>query len=393
MDLFEKARNYTIARIAQASGLYPYFIPIQNSEGTEAIIDGRRVLMFGSNNYLGLTTDPRVRKAAMDAIDKYGPSCTGSRLLNGTLEFHLELEKRLANFVGKEAALVFSTGYQVNLGVISCLVGRGDYIITDKEDHASIIDGCMLSLGEIRRFAHNDMDHLERVLAGLNKESGKFLVIDGVYSVAGDIAPLPEMIEICKKYDVRIMVDDAHSIGVLAEGRGTSAHFGVTDQIDLIMGTFSKSFASLGGFVAGDEEIIHYIQHNARSLIFSAAIPAANAASALAALDIMENEPEHTARLWANGERMRSGLQDLGFNTGKSETPIIPIIIGEFEPTLSAWKKAFEAGVYTNCFVPPGVPEGQSLLRTSYTATHTEEHIDRGLEIFEKVGLELGLIG
>lgn len=393
MDLFEKARNYTIARMAQASGLYPYFIPIQNSEGTEAIIDGRRVLMFGSNNYLGLTTDPRVRKAATEAINKYGPSCTGSRLLNGTLEFHLELERRLANFVGKEAALVFSTGYQVNLGVISCLVGRGDYIITDKEDHASIIDGCMLSLGEIRRFAHNDMEHLERVLAGLNKESGKFLVIDGVYSVAGDIAPLPEIIEICKKYDVRIMVDDAHSIGVLAEGRGTSAHFGVTDQIDLIMGTFSKSFASLGGFVAGDEEIIHYIQHNARSLIFSAAIPAANAASALAALDIMENEPEHTARLWANGERMRSGLQDLGFNTGKSETPIIPIIIGDFEPTLSAWKKAFEAGVYTNCFVPPGVPEGQSLLRTSYTATHTEEHIDRGLEIFEKVGLELGLIG
>lgn len=393
MDLFEKARNYTIARMAQASGLYPYFIPIQNSEGTEAIIDGRRVLMFGSNNYLGLTTDPRVRKAAMDAVDEFGPSCTGSRLANGTLELHLELERRLANFLGKEAALVFSTGYQVNLGVISCLVGRGDYIITDKEDHASIVDGCMLSLGELRRFGHNDMEHLERVASALDKDSGKLLVVDGVYSVSGDIAPLPEIIDICKKYNIRIMVDDAHSIGVLAEGRGTSAHFGVTDQIDLIMGTFSKSFASLGGFVAGDEEIIHYIQHNARSLIFSAAIPAANAATALKALDIMENEPEHVHRLWHNADRMRSGLKELGFNTGTSVTPIIPIIIGEFEPTLFAWKKAFEAGVYTNCFVPPAAVEGQSLLRTSYTATHTEEHIDRGLEIFEQVGLELGLIG
>jgi len=393
MDLFDKCRNFTLARMAQASGLYPYFIPIQNSEGTEALIDGRRVLMFGSNNYLGLTTDPRVRKAAMDAIDEFGPSCTGSRLANGTLELHLELERRLANFLGKEAALVFSTGYQVNLGVISCLIGRGDFIITDKEDHASIIDGCMLSLGELRRYGHNDMQHLERMLSSLDEDSGKLLVVDGVYSVAGDIAPLPEIIELCKKYKVRIMVDDAHSVGVLAEGRGTPAHFGVTDDIDLIMGTFSKSFASLGGYVAGDEDIIHYIQHHARSLIFSAAIPAANAATALAALDIMENEPEHTVRLWANAERMRSGLKDLGFNTGTSVTPIIPIIVGELEPTLLAWKKAFEAGVYTNCFVPPGVPEGHSLLRTSYTATHTDEHIDRGLEIFEQVGLELGLIG
>jgi 8-amino-7-oxononanoate synthase len=393
MDLFEKARNYTLARMAQASGLYPYFIPIKNSEGTEAIIDGRRVLMFGSNNYLGLTMDPRVRKAAMDAIEEFGPSCTGSRLLNGTLEFHLELERRLAKFLGKEAALVFSTGYQVNLGVISCLIGRGDVVITDKEDHASIVDGCLLSLGEMRRYAHNDMEHLERVLKGLDEDCGKLLVVDGLYSVGGDLAPLPEIIELCKKFDVRIMVDDAHGIGVMAEGRGTSAHFGVTDDVDLIMGTFSKSFASLGGFVAGDEDIIHYIQHNARSFIFSAAIPAANAATALAALDIMEDEPEHTARLWSNAERMRSGLKELGFNTGTSVTPIIPIIIGDFEPTLYAWKKAFEAGVYTNCFVPPGVPEGHSLLRTSYTATHTDEQIDRGLEIFEQVGRELGLIG
>jgi 8-amino-7-oxononanoate synthase len=393
MDLFDKCRDFTRARVAQAAGLYPFFIPLENNEGTEAIIDGRRVLMFGSNNYLGLTTDPRVRQASVDAVNKYGPSCTGSRFANGTLELHLELEERLATFVGKESALVFSTGYQVNLGVISGLIGRGDVVITDKEDHASIVDGCMLSLGEMRRYRHNDIDHLERLLEGLDEDSGKLVIVDGVFSVAGDIAPLPELIELCQKYNARIMVDDAHSIGVMAKGRGTSAHFGVTDQVDLIMGTFSKSFASVGGFIAGDDVVIHYIQHHARSLMFSAAIPPSNAAAALAALDIMEKEPEHTERLWANAERMRSGLNQLGFNTGTSVTPIIPIIIGELEPALFAWKNALEAGAYTNLFMPPAVPEGQCALRTSYMATHTDEQIDRGLEIFEKVGLELGLIG
>jgi 8-amino-7-oxononanoate synthase len=340
MDLFDKCRDFTRARVAQAAGLYPFFIPLENNEGTEAIIDGRRVLMFGSNNYLGLTTDPRVRQASVDAVNKYGPSCTGSRFANGTLELHLELEERLATFVGKESALVFSTGYQVNLGVISGLIGRGDVVITDKEDHASIVDGCMLSLGEMRRYRHNDIDHLERLLEGLDEDSGKLVIVDGVFSVAGDIAPLPELIELCQKYNARIMVDDAHSIGVMAKGRGTSAHFGVTDQVDLIMGTFSKSFASVGGFIAGDDVVIHYIQHHARSLMFSAAIPPSNAAAALAALDIMEKEPEHTERLWANAERMRSGLNQLGFNTGTSVTPIIPIIIGELEPALFAWKNA-----------------------------------------------------
>lgn len=392
MDIFKKCYNYQLARMAQASGLYPYFIPIENSEGTEAIINGRRVLMFGSNNYLGLTMDARVRQAATDAIGKYGPSCTGSRLANGTLEMHLELERRLAKFVGMEAALVFSTGYQVNLGVISCLVGRGDVVITDKEDHASIVDGCMLAFGEMRRFNHNDLDHLERVLKGISEEVGKLVVVDGVYSVGGDLAPLPEIIPLCKKYGARLMVDDAHSLGVMGGGRGTSAHFGVTDQVDLIMGTFSKSFASLGGFIAGDEDIIHYIQHNARSLIFSAAIPAANAATALAALDIMENEPQHIERLWVIADRWRSGLKKLGFDTGSTVTPITPIIIGELEPTLFAWKKTFEAGVYTNCFVPPATVEGKSLLRTSVIATHTEEQIDRALNILSEVGKELNLI-
>jgi 8-amino-7-oxononanoate synthase len=393
MDLFAKCESYTLAKMAQAAGLYPYFVPIENSEGAEAVFAGRRVLMLGSNNYLGLTTEPRVRQASIAAVEKYGTSCTGSRLQNGTLELHRELEERLARFVGKEAALVFSTGYQVNLGVISCLVARGDVVITDKEDHASIVDGCLLSRGEMRRFRHNDIDHLERVLQSVEEEAGKLVVVDGVYSVGGDLAPLPEIIELCQQYGARLMVDDAHGLGVMAEGRGTAAHFGVTDQVDLIMGTFSKSFASLGGFIAADEQVIHYIQHHARALIFSAAMPAANVAAALAALDIMEKEPQRTARLWQVCERMRAGLRALGFNTGQSVTPIIPVIIGEMEPTLKAWKRLFEEGVYTNAFVPPGVPEGKCLLRTSYMATHSEEHIDRALEIFGRVGRELGLIG
>ena len=392
MDLFEKTESYVIARMAQASGLYPYFLPIENSEGTEAVFDGRRVLMLGSNNYLGLTTDARVREAAIKATETYGTSCTGSRLQNGTLELHLELERRLANYVGKEAALIFSTGYQVNLGVISCLVGRGDWIVTDKEDHASIIDGAMLSLGDLRRFGHNDVEHLDRVLSGLDEGHGALVVVDGLYSVGGDLAPLPDMIEVLKKYDGRLMVDDAHGLGVMARGRGTSAHFGVTDDVDLIMGTFSKSFASLGGFVAGDDDVIHYIQHHARSLIFSAAMPASNVAAALAALEIMENEPEIVDNLWAMAERMRSGLQELGYDTGVSVSPIIPVIVGEMEPALHFWKALFDAGVYTNLFIPPGVPEGRCLLRTSYMASHTEEQIDRALEIFAEVGKEQGLI-
>jgi 8-amino-7-oxononanoate synthase len=392
MDIFEKCDSFIIARMAKASGLYPYFLTIEDSEGTEAVIDGHRVLMLGSNNYLGLTTDPRVRAAAIKATETYGTSCTGSRLQNGTLALHLELEERLANYVGKEAALVFSTGFQVNLGVISCLVTRGDAVVTDKEDHASIIDGAMLAMGDLRRFSHNDMKHLDRVLEGLDDNAGALVVVDGLYSTGGDLAPLPEMIEVCQRHQARLMVDDAHGLGVMARGRGTSAHFGVTEDVDLIMGTFSKSFASLGGFIAGDENIVHYIQHNARSFIFSAAMPASNVAAALTSLDIMENEPERVDRLWEVTERMRSGLKEMGFNTGSSVSPIIPVIIGEMEPALNAWKKLFDAGVYTNAFVPPGVPEGRCLLRTSYMATHTDEQIDRALNIFGEVGRELELI-
>lgn len=392
MDLFEKCTAYTTAREMEARGLYPYFQPLEDTEGTEVILRGKRVLMIGSNNYLGLTTDPRVRQAAIDAIHRYGTSCTGSRFLNGTLALHQELEARLAAFVGKEATLVFSTGFQVNLGVISCLVQKGDVVIADKDDHASIVDGCMLARGEMRRYSHNNMEHLERVLSRTDPDAGKLVVVDGVYSMGGDLAPLPDIIPLCKQYGARLMVDDAHSIGVMGKGRGTSAHFGVTDDVDLIMGTFSKSFASLGGFIAGDRDTIHYIQHHARSLIFSASIPASNVAAVMTALDIIENEPEHVERLWAVTERMRSGLQEMGFNTGPSVTPVIPIIIGGIEDTFTAWKMCLEMGLYTNPVIEPAVPPNECLLRTSYMATHTDEQIDRALSILGEVGRALNLI-
>ena len=393
MDIFEKCGQFTDARLAKAAGIYPYFMPLEDTEGTEVVVDGKRVLMIGSNNYLGLTTDPRVRRASIEAVERYGTSCTGSRFLNGTLRMHLELEERLAAFVGKEAALVFSTGYQTNLGVISCLVGRGDVVVADKDDHASIVDGCLLALGEMRRFSHNDLTHLDRVLSGIDEKVGRMVVVDGVFSMGGDLAPLPGLIEVCRAHGARLMVDDAHSLGIMGGGRGTAAHFGVTEHVDLIMGTFSKSFASLGGFIAGDDDVVHYIQHHARSLIFSASMPASNVAAVLAALDIMENERERVERLWAVTERMRAGLKTLGFNMGPSVTPIIPIVTGDQATTILAWKKCFDAGLYTNPVLPPAVPVDSCLLRTSYMATHTDEQIDRALEIFARVGKDLELIG
>jgi 8-amino-7-oxononanoate synthase len=392
MDIFQKCGEFTEARMAQEAGLYPYFLPLEDTEGTEVVIGGRKVLMIGSNNYLGLTTDPRVRQASIEAVKRYGTSCTGSRFLNGTLAIHQEAERRLAAYVGKEAALVFSTGFQVNLGVISCLVGRGDVVVADKDDHASIVDGCMLALGEMRRFTHNDLSHLDRVLEAVDEKAGRLVVVDGVFSMGGDLAPLPEMIPICRKHGARLMVDDAHGLGVMGAGRGTAAHFGVTDQVDLIMGTFSKSFASLGGFIAGDEEVIHYIQHHARSLIFSASMPAANVAAVLAALEIMKTETDRVERLWEVTERMRTGLKRLGFNMGPSVTPIIPIVIGDQTTTLIAWKMCFDKGLFTNAVISPAVAPDQCLLRTSYMATHTDEQIDRALNILGEMGRELGLI-
>lgn len=392
MDIFEKCGQFTIAREVMDAGLYPYFIPLEDTEGTEVTYNGRRIIMIGSNNYLGLTTHPKVRAAAIKGIEQYGTSCTGSRFLNGTLRLHQELEQRLAAFVGKEAALIFSTGMQVNLGAISALVGPKDYTIIDKDNHASIVDGCQLSMGKMKRFRHGDLGHLERILQKLPADAGKLVIVDGVFSMGGDIVDLPGISSLCKSYGARLYVDDAHSLGVLGNGRGTAAHFGLTDEVDLIMGTFSKSFASIGGFIAGDEEVIHFIQHHARSFIFSASLPAPNTMTVMAALEIMETEPQYVEKLWDNGHKMLNGLKNLGFNTGNTETPIIPIIIGEDEPTLLTWKILFERGLYTNAVVSPGVPPGQSLLRTSYMATHTEEQLDYALDIMADVGRQLGLI-
>ncbi len=391
-DLFKKCSEYTTAKDAMETGMYPYFIPLTGNEGSEADFHGHRLIMCGSNNYLGLTTHPKVRQAAEDAIRKYGTSCTGSRFLNGTLEMHEQLEHELADFVGKQAALVFSTGMQTNLGTISALVGRNDVVVLDKDDHASIVDGARLSWGETKRFRHNDLADLEIVLQNIPDNKGKLVVVDGLFSMGGDIAPLPEIVSLCKKYHARLMVDDAHAIGVLGGGRGTAAHYGLTDDVDLIMSTFSKSFASLGGFIAGDEDVIHYIKHFARALIFSASIPPANAAAALAALDVMRSEPERVERLSRIAKYMRESYKALGFNTLNSTTPVIPILIGDTMQTLIVWKKLFDAGVFVNPVLNPAVPAGQELLRTSYMATHTDEQLEKVLETFEKVGKETGLI-
>jgi len=392
MDLFDKCSSFTTAKDAIANGIYPYFIPLNENEGTEVVFQGKRLIMCGSNNYLGLTTHPKVREAAIDAIKRYGTSCTGSRFLNGTLALHEQLEHELAEWVGKEASLVFSTGMQTNLGTISSLIGRDDIVILDKDDHASIVDGARLGYGKIERYRHNDMDHLARVLKSLPEGPGKLIVVDGMFSMEGDLAPLNEIAPLARQYGARLMVDDAHAMGVLGGGRGTSAHLGVTDQVDLIMSTFSKSFASLGGFIAGSEDTIHYIQHFARALIFSASIPPANAAAALAALHVMREEPQHAARVIQVAEKMREGYRSLGFDIGNSVTPVVPIIIGDDTKTFLTWKKLFDNGVFVNPVISPAVNQGHQLLRTSYMATHTDDQMDKVLEVFRKVGKEVGLI-
>jgi 8-amino-7-oxononanoate synthase len=392
MDLFDKCYKFTYAKEFMDSGYYPYFIPMQSNEGSEAIFHGRRLIMCGSNNYLGLTTHPKVRQAAIDAIERFGTSCTGSRFLNGTLELHEQLEHALAEWVGKEAALVFSTGMQVNLGTISSLVSRNDVVILDRDDHASIVDGARLGWGKVKRFQHNNIEDLERVLAGVEGEVGKLVVVDGLFSMQGDIAPLPEISKVCRRYGARLMVDDAHALGVLGGGRGTAAHFGLDKEVDLIMGTFSKSLASIGGYIAGDEDVIHYIKHHARSLIFSASIPPANAATAFTALQVMQEEPQRVKRVNDIGDYMRKNYHELGFNTGTSVSPIIPIFVGDDRRAAIIWKAMFDAGVYVNMVVSPAVPEGKQLLRTSYMATHTDQQLNKVLEIFSQVGKQVGLI-
>ena len=358
-------------------GIYPYFLPLAENEGTEVVFEGKRMIMCGSNNYLGLTTHPKVKEAAIKAVERFGTSCTGSRFLNGTLELHEQVEKEIADFVGKEEALIFSTGMQTNLGTISALVGRDDVVILDKEDHASIVDGARLGYGKIERFPHNDMEHLERVFKSIPDDKGRLIVVDGVFSMGGDLADLPHIIPLAKKYGVRVMVDDAHGMGVVGGGHGTAHEFGLDKEVDLIMSTFSKSFASLGGFIAGDSEIIHFIKHTARSLIFSASIPAGNAAAVLAAIQVIREEPERVVRVNVIGETIRKELRGMGFNIGDSVTPIVPVIIGDDELTFRSWKALFENGVFVNPVVSPAVSAGQQLLRTSYMATHTDEQIEK----------------
>ncbi len=392
MDIFAKCFEFETAKEAIKQGFYPYFIPLNENEGTEVLYQGKRLIMCGSNNYLGLTTHPKVKEAAKAAVDRFGTSCTGSRFLNGTLAMHEQLESELADWVGMDAALIFSTGMQTNLGTISALVGRDDIVILDKDDHASIVDGARLGYGKIERYRHNDVEHFQRVLESLPEQAGKLVVMDGLFSMEGDLADLPHLVPIARKYGARIMVDDAHGMGVLGKGRGTVAHWGMTDQIDVVMSTFSKSFASRGGFIAGQRDVVHYIKHHARSLIFSASIPASNAASALAALQVMREEPERIERVNEIGRRMRAGYQSLGFDIGKSETPVVPIIIGDDMKTFLFWKSLFENGVFVNPVISPAVAPGHQLIRTSYMATHTDDQLDRVLEVFGRVGKELGII-
>jgi 8-amino-7-oxononanoate synthase len=391
--LFDKARNFKDAAKVRASGLYPYFRTISSAQDTEVIMEGKKVLMLGSNSYLGLTNHPKIKEAAEAAIRKYGTGCAGSRFLNGTLDIHIQLEEALAKLVHKEAVLLYSTGFQTNLGVISALVGKGEYVIGDKTNHASIVEGCLAAQGKFLRFAHKDMAGLEARLQGLDPNAGKLVVVDGVFSMEGDIIPLPELCRIAAAYGAAVMVDDAHAIGVLGQnGRGTANHFGLTDQVQLIMGTFSKSLASLGGFIASDFQTIDFLKHHSRPLIFSASMSPANAAAVLAALQIMVEEPERIAQLWRITERMKQGLVRLGFNLGQSETPILPVYCGSQVLVFQYCKRLQQEGVFVNPVVSPGVAPGQELIRISLMASHTEAQIDFALEKLGKVGKELGII-
>jgi 8-amino-7-oxononanoate synthase len=393
LPLFEKTRNYKSAAKVRALNLYPYFRTISSAQDTEVLIDGRNVLMLGSNSYLGLTNHPKIKEAARAAVDKYGTGCAGSRFLNGTLKIHLELEEALGHLVQKEAVLLYSTGFQVNLGVISALVAKDDFIFADKSNHASIVDGCMLSLGDFIRFPHRDMAALEQRLIKTDLEAGKLIVVDGVFSMEGDIIQLPELCRLARQYRAAVMVDDAHAIGVIGHhGAGTASHFGLTDEVHLIMGTFSKSLASLGGFIASDHETIDYLKHHSRALIFSASMSPANAAAVLASLDIMIREPERMTALWRNTERMKAGLRSLGYDLGASESPILPVYVRDLLTTFRLCKRLDEEGVFVNPVVSPAVPPGQELIRISLMATHTDRQIDFALEKLGKVGKELRLI-
>jgi 8-amino-7-oxononanoate synthase len=391
--LFEKCYRYPDAERVRQAGLYSFFRVIESAQDPEVVLNGRRMIMLGSNNYLGLTNDPRVKEAAIDAVRKYGSGCAGSRFLNGTLDLHVRLEERLAEFMRRDAAITFATGFQVNLGAISCLVSKGDVVYLDKQDHACILDGARLSFGEVRKFKHNDPSDLSRQMRHDVGARGRLIVVDGVFSMEGDIAPLPEIIAAAREFEAAVMVDDAHSIGVLGpNGRGTAEHFGLEDEVDLVMGTFSKSMASVGGFIAGDATVIDYIKHRARTMIFSAAPPPASVAAALATVEIMEREPERRTRLWENARFFSEGLRSLGLDTAGSQTPVVPIVVGEDQVALAMVQKLHEKGVFVNCVLSPATPPGRALIRTSLMATHTRDQLTRALEAIEKVGRELSVL-
>ena len=383
--------------------MYPYFHAIEESEGPVVTIEGRKIVMAGSNNYLGLTADPRVKKAAIDAVEKYGTGCSGSRYLTGTLDLHVKLEERLASFFGKEDCLLYSTGYQTAQGIIPTLVQRGEYVVSDKDNHACIVAGYLMAAGAngmvdanhqtLIRYRHNDMKHLESVISKLPKDAPKLIVSDGVFSTSGEIVDLPSMIQVAKAHNARILVDDAHAVGVIGRGgRGTASHYGLEKETDMTMGTFSKTFASLGGFVVGDRPVINYLKHHAPALIFSASPTPSSVAAAIAALDILENEPERIDQLMANARKMRNGLKAMGYRVGEHDSAVVPVIIGDTDTVLIMWRKLFDAGVFVNAFIRPGVPPGLEMLRTSYMATHEDEHLDKILSVFQDVGKALGVL-
>jgi 8-amino-7-oxononanoate synthase len=392
-DIFSKAYAFDIADQLRSLGIYPFFQAFDKSEGAEAVLHGKRVLMFGSNNYLGLTVDPRVREAARQAISLYGTSMTGSRLMNGTSTLHQDVERKIASFLGKEAALIFTTGYQANLGLISALANRNSAVAIDKEDHASIFDGCRFVDGKVVKFRHNDAEHLDKILSRIAPEHSVMVIVDGVFSMSGEIAHLPDLLRVARLHGARIVVDDAHALGVIGQGgRGTASHFGLDSEIDLIVGTFSKSLASIGGFVAGEARVLDYIQHFGRSMLFSASLPPACLAAAGAALDIIAAEPERVSLVRAVAARVSTELERLGFDIGKTQTPIVPIYVRDEHRTLLIWRDLLDEGIFVNPVIAPAVARKDSLLRTSYMATHTDSMIDRALVTFEKVGRRHGLI-
>ncbi len=396
MDLFQKCFDFTRADEVKEAGVYPYFRPIEENEGPVVQIEHKKMIMAGSNNYLGLTAHPKVKEAAIKAVEKYGTGCSGSRYLTGTLDLHIELETRMAKFFGKEAVLLFSTGYQTAQGIIPTLVQKGEYVVSDKDNHACIVAADLMAKGafaEFVRYKHNDMKDLERVISKIPKEKPKLIVSDGVFSTTGEIVDLPAMINIARANNARVMIDDAHSVGVIGKGgRGTASHFNLVDEVDITMGTFSKTFASLGGFMASSERVINFVKHHAPALIFSASPTPSSVAAAMAALEILEAEPWRVEKLIRNADKMRNGFKAMGFKIIDGQCAVVPVIIGDDERTFLFWRKLFDAGVFTNAFISPGVPPGMAMLRTSYMSSHEDEHLDRILELFGEIGRELGII-